>query len=322
MTQAPLNLEALLALANEDAESSGIDMNVAVKGGGGGRLLPQGYAMAQFVEYVELGNQPQEFQGKAKDPALEFCLGFALSGQTPTGEKFNNDDGTPYIYRPYSIARSQNEKSQAFKLFKAMNWKGTAKNFAQLLGQVFLVKIVHVPKSKTDPKLVSRIDLASFLPPCDPVTGSPYPFTPAAETVYRLFLWNRPTKAGWDSLYVEGTWDDGKSKNRIQETILAAVDFSGSPLEQMLLQSGVQMLPQAPVQAPASPVVAPAAPVQAQVPVAPVVAPAAPVAVPQVAAPLVPAAVAPVAVPPTVAIPTAPVAVPPVAVPGSMVLPA
>lgn len=330
-------LAALQALAAQDVAESGIDLNEAVKGGGGGRLLPEGYAFGRLVEYIEFGNQPQEFQGQAKDPALEFTLGFAL-----TGQGYQNDDGTPYIVRTYNTALSRNEKSRAFKLFKALNWKGTAKSFAQLLGETFLVKIKQVPKSKTDPKIVSRIDLDGFLPPLDPVTRQPYPVAEAPDDMYRLFLWSRPTKEAWDSLYIEGEYE-GKSKNRIQEQILAALDFQGSPLQQLLMQSGVTALPTA---APAAPVAAPVAadpvavaptpaPVAPAAPAAPAAVPAAPLAVPAAASP----AVASVAVP-SVSVPTpAPVAVAPApaqvgvqvpampvaaipAVPSSQVLPA
>ena len=321
-------LAALQALAAQDVAESGIDMNEAVRGGGGGRLLPEGYAFGRLVEYIEFGNQPQEFQGQAKDPALEFMLGFAL-----TGQGYQNDDGTPYVVRTYNTALSRNEKARAFKLFKALNWKGTAKSFAQLLGETFLVKIKQVPKSKTDPKIVSRIDLDGFLPPLDPVTRQPYPIAEAPDEMYRLFLWSRPTKEAWDSLYIEGEYE-GKSRNRIQEQILAALDFQGSPLQQLLMASGVTALPTA---APATPVAAPVAAAPAAVaptpapvaPVAPAAVPAAPVAAP-VAAPLaVPAAVAtpaPVAVALVAAqvgvqVPAMPAAPIP-AVPSSPVLPA
>ena len=296
-------LAALQALAAQDVAESGIDLNEAVKGGGGGRLLPEGYAFGRLVEYIEFGNQPQEFQGQAKDPALEFTLGFAL-----TGQGYQNDDGTPYVVRTYNTALSRNEKARAFKLFKALNWKGTAKSFAQLLGETFLVKIKQVPKSKTDPKIVSRIDLDGFLPPLDPVTRQPYPIAEAPDDMYRLFLWSRPTKEAWDSLFIEGEYE-GKSKNRIQEQILAALDFQGSPLQQLLMASGVTALP---TEAPAVPVAAPVAAAPAAV--APTPAPA--VAVAPAAVPVAPAAVpaAPLAVPAAVATP-APVAVPPVAAP-------
>lgn len=312
MTQ---NLQEILALANQEAES-GIDMNEAVKGGGGARLLPEGYAFAQLVEYIEYGMQPQEFGGKAKDPAMEFSLGFAL-----TGQGYQNDDGTPYIIRPYSMALSRNEKARAFLLFKLLNYKGTAKNFGQLLTQKWLVKVVNVPRTKQDSTLVSRLDLTSFLPPFDPVTKAPYPIPDAPAEMYRLFLWNRPTKQAWDALYIEGMYEakDGKpaaSKNRLQETCLAALDFSGSPLEQLLLASNVSTLPQAkpataatvapavpstPVQAPSGPVVAPAVPAAPVVASAPAVPATAPLGGPSgIAAPAVP--VAPV-VPSTPALP-------------------
>ena len=320
-------LAALQALAAQDVAESGIDMNEAVRGGGGGRLLPEGYAFGRLVEYIEFGNQPQEFQGQAKDPALEFTLGFAL-----TGQGYQNDDGTPYVVRTYNTALSRNEKARAFKLFKALNWKGTAKSFAQLLGETFLVKIKQVPKSKTDPKIVSRIDLDGFLPPLDPVTRQPYPIAEAPDEMYRLFLWSRPTKEAWDSLYIEGEYE-GKSRNRIQEQILAALDFQGSPLQQLLMASGVTALPTA---APATPVAAPVAAAPAAVaptpapvaPVAPAAVPAAPVAaplaVPAAVATPAPVAVAPVAAPVGVQVPAMPAmpAAPIPAVPSSPVLPA
>ena len=313
-------LAALQALAAQDVAESGIDLNEAVKGGGGGRLLPEGYAFGRLVEYIEFGNQPQEFQGQTKAPALEFTLGFAL-----TGEGYQNDDGTPYVVRTYNTALSRNEKSRAFKMFKALNWKGTAKSFAQLLGETFLVKIKQVPKSKTDPKIVSRIDLDGFLPPLDPVTRQPYPIPEAPDDMYRLFLWSRPTKEAWDSLYIEGEYE-GKSKNRIQEQILAALDFQGSPLQQLLMQSGVTALP---TEAPAVPVAAPVAAAPAAVaptpapavPVAPAAVPVAPLAVPAAVATPAPVAVAPVAAPVGVPAPATPAAPIP-AVPSSPVLPA
>ena len=316
-------LAALQALAAQDVAESGIDLNEAVKGGGGGRLLPEGHAFGRLVEYIEFGNQPQEFQGQAKAPALEFTLGFAL-----TGQGYQNDDGTPYVVRTYNTALSRNEKARAFKLFKALNWKGTAKSFAQLLGDTFLVKIKQVPKSKTDPTIVSRIDLDGFLPPLDPVTRQPYPIAEALDDMYRLFLWSRPTKEAWDSLYIEGEYE-GKSKNRIQEQILAALDFQGSPLQQLLMASGVTALPTAapvvPVAAPVAaapaavaPTPAPAVPVA---PVAPAAVPAAPLAVPAAVAIPAPVAVAPVAAPVGVPAPVMPAAPIP-AVPSSPVLPA
>lgn len=335
-------IQSLLAQANEAAEASGIDMNEAVRGGQGARLLPAGWAFAQLIEVIELGNHPQEFQGKAKDPAPEIQLGFALTGtapdpQDPTKQlSYCNDDGTPYIMRPWPFALSRNEKAKAFLLFKKLNWRGTAKSFAQLLGQKWLVQIVHEAKSKTDATIVSRMDLKQFLPPvvaAGPQAGQPYQIADADPALYKLFLWDRPTLEAWNALKIDGTYeaDEGgqkvqKSKNRVQEQILAALNFQGSPL-QLLLGGGVTALPTAPatpVQAPAAPVAAPQAVAPVAAPVASVAAPVAPVA-PAVAAPLAPqpqAPVSPVAVPQPVASPIALPVAAPLAVPGNVVLPA
>lgn len=301
------NLQQLLNEQNEAQAVSGIDMSEAVSGGGGARMLPAGIAFAQLIEVVELGKQPQEYQGQAKDPVMEIQLAFALTGQCqtpgPNGEfeKYANEDGTPYIIRPYSMAMHRNDKAAAFKLFKALNYKGVAKTFGQLLGQKWLVNVVHVPKSTKDKTLVSRLDLTSFRPAIDPMSGAAYPIPDAPDSYYKAFSWAKPTLAAWDSLFVEGEWaaqeaKDGKparaaqSKNRVQETILGAVDFEGSPLQALLLANGKPI----PVKAAASPVAAPQA----------VVAPPASPAV--AAAPVVPSVAGVVAAPtPAVAVATA-----------------
>lgn len=293
-----MTIQEMLALANEEAAQSH-DMNVAVKGSGA-RRLPEGYAYARLVEYIEFGNQPQEFNGKAKDPALEFQLGFAL--YNTADRVYQNDDGSPYIIRPYTMAMSANEKARAFLLFKLLNWQGKHTHFAQMLTQGFLAKIVHEPKSKVDSNIVSRLDIKGFLPPVDTVSGSPHPIPEVRPQDCKLFLWNRPDKATFDSFYQEGKWDDGRSKNVIQETMLAAVDFAGSPLQQLLMGSNIAALPEAPALPPS----APAAPLPPGAGYAPAFTPPAP-PVAHAVAPVAPAAqgVAP-AVPLAPTPPTAP----------------
>ena len=277
-------LAQALALAAQAAQQAP-DMTEAQKGGGGGtRLLPVGKSLGRLVEYIEFGSQSQEFGGVAKDPALEVQLGFALYSPG-----YANEDGTPYVIRPYPFAVSRNEKARAFLLFKSLNWKGDKTHFAQLLGEAFIVDIVHAPKSKADPTLVSRVNLQGFLPPLDPLSKAPYPVPEARDEDIRLFLWDFPDKAAWDDLKIEGTFDDGRSKNFVQEKMLGAKDFAGSALEQMLLGAGVAlpaapsaiadpMPTSAPVAAPAAPV-APTAPAVGGLPVsAPFVAPAVPAA--------------------------------------------
>ena len=271
-----------------------VNMNEEVSGGGG-RLLPKGYGFGRIVEYVDFGMQPQEYEGQAKEPAPEFRLGIAF-----TSPGYCNEDGTPYLYRPYSLTLSQNSKSGARKAFKALNWTNDPgiTHFAQFLGKGFAFKIDQ-KISKSTNKPICFVDWAGTLA-CDPVSQQPYeaaiPQVP--DELYTLFLWNNPTLEGWDKLYIEGTTDKGTSKNFLQETILSAKNYVGSPLELLLASNGrpaapvvrskpgAQATPSAPVAAaPAAAVVAPAAPVVAAPAVAaPVVTP--PLAQPAAAAPV------------------------------------
>lgn len=214
--------------AAEAAAASAVDMNIAQKGGGG-ILYPAGYCFARLVEVLELGNHVTSYQGVAKDPAPQVRIGFAIFG-----EGYQGEDGKPGYIRTYDLTMSANEKAKTFKLFKKLNYKGQAKTFAQLLGQTYLLKINHSTSKTVGAKPRSVIDLEGFLPPNDPVTKQPYPIPDAPDSMYRLFLWDMPTQQMWDSLFMEGSFDDGNTKNTIQDQIMKATDFPGSALEQLL----------------------------------------------------------------------------------------
>ena len=221
-------LEAQRAAAMETAA----DMTEVVSGGGNARLLPAGPAIVQLISYVELGMQPQTFNGVAKPAKAMVQLGFAIYGP-----QYANEDGTPYIMYPYAFTLDQNEKAKAIAIFKAMNWEGNSTHFSQFLGKYFVGKIVHERKSKADEKIVSRLDLKAFAPPLDAMTGKPYTVPAVNEDMLEWFFFDQPTVASWNALYREGAFDDGGSKNRIQETITGATNFVGSALEAMLVQN-------------------------------------------------------------------------------------
>jgi hypothetical protein len=308
-------LKSVVATAVESAVMT--DMSIASVGGQGGKLYPEGYAFGRLVAYVEIGDVVQEFQGEVKSPAPHMFLGFAI-----WGAGYQNEDGSPGYITTYDMSLSNNGKAKAFKLFKKLNWKGEAKNFAQLLSDGFLVKIVHHTSKAPGSKPKSIIDIEGFLPPIDVVSQAPYTIADAPDSLYKLFLWDNPTPETWATLFIDGKREDGTSKNWLQDKVMAATNFVGSPLDIML--GGVSLpsmvattAPTAPVTAPTVaptvPVVAPAvaAPTAAVVPTAPVVQPTAVV----VNVPNTPVVVAPVAVPvaPTVVAPVVPVvAAPPV----------
>ena len=308
MTQTQVNqsLAEIQALAAELVDIDD-DMTEVVQGGGGARKLPVGKSLARLVSYIEYGKQPQEFQGQVKDPSIEFRLGFALYGPG-----FANEDGTPYVIETYNMSKSRNEKAGAFLLFKQMNYKGIFKNFAQMVGEAFIVDIVdYVPKNAaagTAPK--SRLNTKLVLPPVDLLSGATYPVPEVNPADLHLFSWAKPTLSGWDKLYIGGTNDKNESKNWIQETIVGATDFAGSPLESLLLANQrpipVARTPKSRQKAAAAPVGAlpgavPAAPVAAVAPAAGI-AVAAPVA--SIAVAPAPVAAAPIAVAPVAVVPS------------------
>lgn len=292
MTQ--MTQDQILALAAEIAEVDD-DMNEAQVGGGfKERRLPEGWSVARFTSYIEKGNHIELFQGKPKDPALMFTVGFELFSPN-----YLNEDGTPYFIESYDKARSRNEKSGAFKLFKAMNYKGLYKVFPQMLNQVFLVQIKdHLPKN-AKPGQEPRSVIGEIRAGIDVVTGQEYQCGPATKLF--LFSWAKPSLEAWDAMFIEGTNEQGKSKNWKQEKIAGATDFAGSALESLLLANNRPIPKGTPQKVGAAAGAAPAgaapqgavAPVAATVvpatAVAPVVAAVAPVvaAVPSVATPAV-----------------------------------
>lgn len=278
-----MNIQQMQQLAAQQAAVS-VNMNETTKGGGA-LLFPAGMYVGRIVEYVDLGNQPQEYQGKAKDPAPEFRLGVALYGVQGVAA------GEPYIIRPFGLTLSQNEKSGAVKAFKALNYTGSTAitHFAQFLNEPYIFS-VYEHESGTKKKSM-QIDWSKTLPPLDPVSKQPYAVPQPADDLFKLFLWDFPTIESWNSLKIDGQTDAGKSKNFIQETILAATNFNGSALQELLIQAGQNYATANPV-APAVAVAVPqpvAAAQQDQVAVAPQ-----PVAAP---IPGVVQAVAPVAAP-------------------------
>lgn len=296
-----MTAEQILAQANALAECDD-DMNEAVSGGGDfNRRLPVGWSVARFVNYTEKGKHIELFQGKAKDPALMFSCGFELFSP-----QYLNEDGTPFYIETWNKGRSRNEKSGAFKLFKAMNYKGLAKNFAQLLNGVYLVEIKDHLSKNAKPGQEPRSVIGEIRAGIDVVTSQEYG-CPAATTLF-LFSWALPTLEGWDSFFIDGKNDAGKSKNWKQEFIAGAVDFAGSALESLLLTNGRAIPVGTPQKAAAAPA-AGAAPAGAAAPAAGAAAPvaASPATTPTVAASPV-AATVPASAPVVAATPVASVA--------------
>jgi hypothetical protein len=210
------------------------------------RVIPEGIGLLRLVEYVELGAHVGMYQGKPKKKADDMVrIAFELSGKNFPTEEIEVDGvkvQRPHIIR-MKLNKSTNEKSKYFKLFKLLNWEGKAKHMAQLAARnaAAKVKVVHNTKGEgKDAKTYANIYAegawlinAPFRE--DPETGDSVPITVApALSPTKIFLFQKPRLQDWALLYIEGTKDDGTSKNYIQDEIKLAVNFPGSPLEAML----------------------------------------------------------------------------------------
>lgn len=210
-------LENLKQQADAIAQTD-TDMGTASKGGEK-YTLPEGVALARMVEYIEFGKHAEEYKGEVKPPAMQIRIGFALYG-----EGYEREDGTPRTISTYTMKLSNNEKSKSFKLFQRMNAKKCYKNFAQMLGEPFLVPIIHRTNGKGT---WANIDVDNIRYAVDPVTRKPYNIPMPDDKFYRVFLWNNPSKEQWDSIHID-------SNNFLQEMCLKATNFEGSPLDKML----------------------------------------------------------------------------------------
>ena len=260
-------LNNLNALVNEAVETQGVDHSITQQGGGNFEdvLLPRGTYYGRMVEYIELGKKIPMNAGKptGKPAVLNVRTGFII---------YTPDGGIKRI-NPFPMAVSSFEKAKFKQLFDKMNVDGTMKHLAQALGKPMAFEVEqHTTKAG---KTLNVIDFAGTrpLPKFDPNTGAAIVLPELDEQFLRLFLWQNPTQETWDSLYIA-------ANNFIQNDILAAVDFEGSPLQQMLL-GGVPspetlaapaVVPvTAPAMAPIPPVAPPTAPAQPVAPVPPVV---------------------------------------------------
>lgn len=237
------DLSKLRAL-QETLDTEGDDLNESVSGGGDFAPPAEGAVRLRFISYLELGTHTNEFKGKAKS-AAKAQFTFELSGPKHPGR--TSEDGTFYpdlITFMESISR--NEKANYFKLFKKMasGYEGV-KNFPALLGKAFLGRVYHSEYAKRD----GSKGVSARLRNEDGYSIGPVTFeNPAGELVtvavneatqpITWFLWDYPDLENWDELYVDGTWDDGASKNKVQDKIKSSDNWIGSPIYNALIEAG------------------------------------------------------------------------------------
>lgn len=221
------------------------NLNEARTGGGGGDYTPpaKGVPGIRFIAYVETGAHKSKYKGKEK--ITNRCeLVFELHGKRwPLSENGQPQRITVRMTMP-KWGEKPHTKSMYYKTFKAMNYEGTANHYAELLGKDYVATVYHRPDKDDDKKFYAQFN--------DPaIEQSPYsiraPFVededgeprrrkvPEAINPLRLFLWEHPDADQWASIYIDGEYDDGKSKNKWQDAIRSSLEFEGSPIESMLM---------------------------------------------------------------------------------------
>lgn len=231
------------------------DMNEAVAGGGGDWVAPAvGLTWLRFTGYVEHGIHEEQFENDKPKKNEKVWLRFQLFGPNhPLRE-----DGTPHEIA-FNVTKSQNEKSNFFKLFKRMNYDGTAKHMAQLLGKAFLGEVFPAKKAEDKRTYLRGPDGYSIRSPHvqDPMTGEMRTI-PCPEAMGKMlcFLWTanaKYLKDMWDDIHIDGQTAEVKdeagvvtrparSKNYHQDKIKSALNFQGSPIAEVLFGQGAEVI--------------------------------------------------------------------------------
>lgn len=213
------------------------------------RVIPAGIAMARLIEYVELGPQPQTFNGKPRPDCEEVRVAFELFGPNGKYSYTNGEGETVNDIIAWKGAKKLNPKSQFFKLMKKMTYgREGITHMAQMLGEAFLLEVKHnVVEKDGRPMTYANIFLdgeCNIMAPVqmDVMTQESRPINvPEPTRPFRCFIWKNPTKECWDSIFIDGyrTFKEGdkevtRSNNWMQETLQFSPAFPGSALEAML----------------------------------------------------------------------------------------
>jgi len=230
------------------------DQSVVQEGGFDFEIAPAGLTPARFCGYVDLGKRKQRpYQGKDKPDADEVRLYFELNG--PKHVREVEVDGVMQKFTnmiSVKVTKKQSDKASFFKLFNKMTYgRDSIKHMTNMLGEGFLIKVVHNEVEKDGKKTVYAnmrdtdgtwtISAPSIE---DPMSGDTTAVpVPEMTQQARMLLWNSPTAEQWASIFIDGTRTvkDEKgleteiSKNWLQEDIVQnALNFEGSALQALI----------------------------------------------------------------------------------------
>lgn len=249
---------SLLAQAKAAAASGKLADQGSKEGGFVRERIPAGPCYMRFVGYIEIGAQPQRpFQGKPKPPAREAWLEFQLFGAKHTRKiETDGEERTVYNTIRLKIALKGGERSNSYKLLKAMSYGREIKHFVEMLGEGFRGTVVHADNGLegADRREYENLRNDQGYTISAPVRDEECPETGDVKTVparvpeatheIRLLLWDQPSIEQWESIYIAGERTrtvDGKevteTNNWLQERCEAATDWEGSALQNIVAAS-------------------------------------------------------------------------------------
>ena len=217
-----------------------------------------GPCIARFVSYIEIGNYPQKaFQGKDKPPAPEAIIQFELLGKKHAKEIETKDETgqttkrTVYPIITERIAIKSGPRAGFYKLLSAMDYGRGNTHLAFMLGEAFILTIVHNEVEKDGKKRVYaniKDDTGNWkigAPVRVNEEGETEPLkAPAATVAERLLLWDAPSIEQWNSIHIPGSYKRKEgdkevevSKNWLQIAVKSALNWEGSPVQNLVIAS-------------------------------------------------------------------------------------
>jgi hypothetical protein len=245
----------LAFIENTAAAAPTVDLSTP-SAGGGGNIAAEGRCNLRLVGYVQLGTHTTDSPKFGKKTSPRATLLFEVSGPnhppvpSPSGGTEARVMSLKFVHQPH---KPPHEKSTDFAIFSSMNYNGGKTGYHQMLGEAFCGTVVH--KKLDDGTTIAFLDRKVVAPTYEEVidgepTGKLLTRTVLPlSTPLRFFMTDRPCKRTWDSLYIAGELQaseakDGRparparTKNYLQELIMASDDFVGSPTQRMLTGMG------------------------------------------------------------------------------------
>lgn len=181
-------------------------------------LIPAGTYPARLAQVVDMGLQPQEFNGQIKEPKREINLSYELCGVYMIDKDGQPDPLKPrWVGEYFPLNNLKSDKARSTVRLMSIDPQLTSGgDWTKLLGAPCLVTIVH--KRGKNGTMYANIGGVS-----QPIVGMP---VPELKNEARFFDLDAPTLEGFCAL---PQW--------IQDKIKANLQYPGSKLARLLEES-------------------------------------------------------------------------------------